>query len=199
MNSHLVILKKPYLDLILAGEKTIELRLTRAKRPACGQVRPVTGSSSSPAAAPQGNCMFAWETWPSDEDGAWYAPYGPRPDPACRVRTTHRSVIKCPCSDAIALGGPVCGLARAKDVEYHEGLTPARIRQIQQQYNDQIRGDDAVWESLMDRQSGFLVWLSDVRRIDPIRIAKQDWRAWVVLTREKDFGLLRGLDSEGNP
>ena len=84
-------------------------------------------------------------------------------------------------------------------MEYYEDLTPARIRQIQQQYNDQIRGDDAVWESLMDRQSGFLVWLSDVRRIDPIRIAKQDWRAWVVLTREKDFGLLRGLDSEGNP
>ena len=40
MNYHLVILKKPYLDLILAGEKTIELRLTRAKRPACGRVRP---------------------------------------------------------------------------------------------------------------------------------------------------------------
>jgi ASC-1-like (ASCH) protein len=145
MNHHLVILKKPYLDLILAGEKTIELRLTRAKRPAGRRVLP-------------GDRLFLKQS-----------------------------------------GGPVCGLAMAKDVEYHEALTPARIRQIQQQYNDQIRGDDAVWESLMDRQSGFLVWLSGVRRIDPIRIAKQDWRAWVVLTREKDFGLLRGLDSEGNP
>jgi hypothetical protein len=137
MNYHLVILKKPYLDLILAGEKTIELRLTKAKRPAGRPVLP-------------GDRLFL------------------KPS-----------------------GGPVCGLATAKDVEYHEALTPSRIRQIKQRYNDQIRGDDAVWESLMDRQSGFLVWLSDVRRIDPIRIAKQDWRASVVLTEGKDFGLLR--------
>ena len=146
MNHHLVILKKPYLDLILAGEKTIELRLTRARRP--------------PRQAGAG------------------------------------------CEDRLFLkqsGGPVCGLATVRQVEYHEDLTPEGIRQIQRQYNDQIRGDDAVWESMMDRRSGFLVWLSDVRRIDPIRIAKQDWRAWVVLTREKNFGLLQGHDLEGNP
>jgi hypothetical protein len=145
MNYHLVILKKPYLDLILAGEKTIELRLTRAKRPACGRVL---------------------------------------------------------CGDRLFLkqsGGPVCGLATVKDVEYHEGLTPERILQIKQRHNDQIKGDDAVWESLLDRRSGFLVWLRDVRRIDPIWTTKQDWRAWVVLTREKDFGLLQRLDLEGNP
>ena len=78
-------------------------------------------------------------------------------------------------------------------------LTPERIMQIKQRHNDQIRGDDAVWASLMDRQSGFLAWLSDVRRIEPVLIHKKDWRAWVVLTREKDFGLLRGLDLEGSP
>ena len=66
MNYHLVILKKPYLDLILAGAKTIELRLTRAKRPACGRVRP-------------GDRLFL------------------KPS-----------------------GGPVCGLAMAKNVEYYE-------------------------------------------------------------------------------
>ncbi len=145
MNYHLVILKKPYLDLILAGEKTVELRLTRAKRPACGRVL---------------------------------------------------------CEDRLFLkqsGGPVCGLAMVRDVEYYEDLTPERIRQIKQQYNSQIRGDDAVWESLMDRQSGFLVWLSDVRRIEPVQINKKDWRAWVVLTWENDFGLLKGFNLEGNP
>jgi ASC-1-like (ASCH) protein len=142
----LVILKKPYLDWILAGEKTVELRLTRAKRPAGGRVL---------------------------------------------------------CEDRLFLkqsGGPVCGLATVKDVEYYEDLTPQRIMQIKQRYNDQIRGDDAVWESMMDRKSGFLVWLSGVRRIDPTWIVKQDGRAWVVLTKEKDFGLLREPHfSEGNP
>lgn len=38
MNYHLVILKKPYLDSILAGQKTIESRFTRTKRPPFGQV-----------------------------------------------------------------------------------------------------------------------------------------------------------------
>ena len=35
---HLAILKKPYLDAILAGRKHIESRLTKTRRPAFGQV-----------------------------------------------------------------------------------------------------------------------------------------------------------------
>ena len=37
-NSHLVILKKPYLDMILDGRKRIELRLYKTRRPAFGRV-----------------------------------------------------------------------------------------------------------------------------------------------------------------
>jgi ASC-1-like (ASCH) protein len=50
MNSHLVIVKKPYLDLILRGDKTIELRLTKGKTSeidACGwrsQKKGISGS-----------------------------------------------------------------------------------------------------------------------------------------------------------
>ena len=40
MNHHLVILKKPYLEAIWAGGKTLELRLTRARRPVSGRVSP---------------------------------------------------------------------------------------------------------------------------------------------------------------
>lgn len=137
MNCHLVILKKPYLDLILDGRKTIELRLTRAKRPAGGQVEP-----------------------------------------------QDRLLLK-------ASGGPVHATATVADVRYYEDLTPKRIAGIKQRYGGQIGGDDAIWESLMDCKSGFLVWLSDVRRIEPIRIHKKDWRAWVLLKEGKDFGLLR--------
>jgi len=38
-NYHLVILKKPYLDAILSGRKTIESRFTRAKHSFISQVR----------------------------------------------------------------------------------------------------------------------------------------------------------------
>ncbi len=137
MNYHLVILKKPYLDLILSGRKTIELRLTRARR----------------------------------------VP-GPRATPGDRL------FLK-------ASGGPVCAVATAPEVRYYEDLTPDRIMEIRRQYNEQIGGDDAVWQSMMDCRSGFLVWLRDVRTIEPVRIEKKDWRAWVVLTPEKNFGLLQ--------
>jgi ASC-1-like (ASCH) protein len=40
MANHLVILKKPYLDAILAGRKKIESRFTRTKRYAFGRVLP---------------------------------------------------------------------------------------------------------------------------------------------------------------
>jgi len=136
MNYHLVILKKPYLELILSGRKTVEMRLTRAQRPACGPVRP------------------------GDE-----------------------LLLK-------ASAGPVCGRAAARDVKYCEDLTPERIAEIRRLHGDRIGGDDATWESMMDRRSGFLVWLADVRRIEPIRIHKKDWRAWVLLKEGRDFGLL---------
>jgi len=136
MNYHLVILKKAYLELILSGRKTIELRLSRGRLPLFGRVQP-------------GDRLFLKIS-----------------------------------------AGPVCAKASVADVKYYQTLTPPMIAQIKRQYNDQIMGGDAVWESLMDRKSGLLVWLQDVRRIEPIRIEKKDWRAWVVLSKGKDFGLL---------
>ena len=145
MEHHLVILKKRYLALILSGRKTIELRLTKARRPACGGVAP-----------------------------------------------GDRLLLK-------ASGGPVCAKATAANVQYCQGLTPDRVAGIRQRYNDQIGGDDDIWERLMDRRSGVLVWLRDVRRIDPIRIDKKDWRAWVRLKEGNDFGLLDHMRRlEGN-
>jgi ASC-1-like (ASCH) protein len=136
VNHHLVILKKPYLNLIVSGRKTIELRLGKGRRGAFGHVY-------------RGDRLFL------------------------KVSS-----------------GPVCAVATVADVKYYEDLTPQRIVQIRQQYNDRIMGGDAVWESMMDRRYGFLTWLRDVRPITPIQIDKKDWRAWVVLSKGKDFGLL---------
>jgi ASC-1-like (ASCH) protein len=136
MSDHLVILKRAYLELILSGRKTIELRLSRGRSPLVGRVQPGDGLFLKVSA------------------------------------------------------GPVCAKATVADVRCYETLTPVLIAQIKRQYNDQILGGDAVWESMMDRKSGVLVWLRDVRPIEPIRIEKKDWRAWVVLSKGKDFGLL---------
>lgn len=145
MSYHLVILKKPYLDLILSGRKTIESRLTKARTAAFGRVQ-------------AGDMLF----------------------------------LK-------ASGGPVCATATAADVTYYPNLTPEKVAQIRRQYGAKIGGDDAVWNELMDRKCGFLVWLADVKLIEPVRIAKKDWRAWVVLRPGKDFGLLERVTSDANP
>ena len=141
MNYHLVILKKPYLDLILAGEKTIELRLTRAKRPAGG-----------------------------------------------RVLAQDRLFLK-------QSGGPVCGLATAQNVEYYDGPDAG----TDQADPTAVQRPDPGRRRRLGEHDGPPIRLSGVAELTcggstPIRIVKQDWRAWVVLTREKDFGLLKGQD-----
>lgn len=86
--------------------------------------------------------------------------------------------------------GPVCGTATVAAVKNFENLTPRRILEIKQQYNHHIGGRDEIWQSKMDSKFGFLVWLKDVTSIEPVRISKKDWRAWVVLTEKENFGLL---------
>jgi len=88
-------------------------------------------------------------------------------------------------------GGPVCAMATVAAVKNFENLTPRRISEIKQQYHRHIGGSDELWQSKMDSRFGFLVWLKDVRAIEPVRISKKDWRAWVVLTEKENFGLLK--------
>jgi len=85
--------------------------------------------------------------------------------------------------------GPVCATAIAGVVKYFEHLTPGQMNKLKQQYNRLICGSDEYWQSKADCKYGFLVWLKDVRAIEPVRIYKKDWRAWVVLTEKENFGL----------
>jgi ASC-1-like (ASCH) protein len=136
-NHHLAILRKPYLDAIIEGRKTIESRLSRTKRPPFGQIT-------------VGDKLFLKQA-----------------------------------------GGPVCAVATAQAVRQFENLTPGEIQRLKTQYNSSILGENEYWESKRDCKYGVLVRLADVRRTKPVFINKRDWRAWVVLTEKKDFGLLK--------
>ena len=87
-------------------------------------------------------------------------------------------------------GGPVCATATAAAVKNFAELTPDKIAALKDQYNHQIAADDEYWQSRADCKYGVLVWLKDAQPIEPVRISKRDWRAWVVLTEKKNFGLL---------
>jgi hypothetical protein len=136
-NYHLIILKKPYLNMILEGQKRIESRLYKTKHPAFGRVF-------------AGDKLFF------------------------KISS-----------------GPVCAIATVEKVRTFENLTPERILSLKQRYNNYIGGDDGHWQSKMDCKYCLLVWFKNVKTIEPVRIKKKDWRAWVVLTEKKDFGLLK--------
>lgn len=87
--------------------------------------------------------------------------------------------------------GPVCGTATVSAVKNFQNLTAGQVLEIKQQYNHHIGGADKYWESKTDCLFGLLVWLEDARQIEPVRIYKRDWRAWVVLTDKENFGLLK--------
>ncbi len=136
-NYHLVILKRPYLEAVLAGRKQIESRFIKTRRAHFGRVLP-------------GDKLFLKES-----------------------------------------GGLVCAIASIAAVRNFTELTPKRILELKEQYNHLICGSNKYWQSKMDCRFGFLVWLKDVEPIEPMRIHKKDWRAWVVLTKKEDFGLLK--------
>ena len=136
-NYHLVILKKPYLEAILAGQKQIESRFTRTKRAYFGRVLP-------------GDTLFLKES-----------------------------------------SGPVCATASVATVKNFQNLTPKQIIELKQKYNRQICGSDEYWQSRADCKFGLLVWLEEIQPMEPVRIGKKDWRAWVVLTEKENFGLLK--------
>ena len=87
--------------------------------------------------------------------------------------------------------GPVCAAATVAAVENFDDLTPQKMLQLKLQHNRHILGTDEYWQSKFDSKFGLLIWLKDVRPIEPVRIQKKDWRAWVVLTPNNSFGLLK--------
>jgi len=87
--------------------------------------------------------------------------------------------------------GPVCATATVAAVKNFENLTPKQIFELKQRYNRYIVGNKEYWRSKMNCRFGFLVWLKDVKLIEPVRIRKKDWRAWVVLTKKENFCLLK--------
>ena len=131
-----MILRRPYLDKILAGSKRIESRFTRSRR----------------------------------------APFG-------NISVGDRLFLK-------VSSGPVCARAIVKKVLEFENLSPGKLKQLKARYNSLILGGEDYWAEKRASRYGVLVWLEGVGRIEPVRIEKRDWRAWVVLSEAEDFGLL---------
>ncbi|MHC4636735.1 MAG: ASCH domain-containing protein [Planctomycetota bacterium] len=86
--------------------------------------------------------------------------------------------------------GPVAATATVSKVKEFSNLTPEKVNELQVRYNGQIGGDELFWQSKEDCRFAVLVWLRDIRKIEPVMIDKKDWRAWVVLNERQHYGLL---------
>ena len=87
--------------------------------------------------------------------------------------------------------GPVLATATVKAVKTFENLTPKKIAELKNLYNDKILGADEYWQLKSDCKFAIFAWLENIKNIPHVNINKKDWRAWVILTKKCDFGLLR--------
>ena len=133
---HLVILKRPYLRLIISGQKTIECRLTK------------------------GRCI-----------------------PFNNISNGDKLYLK-------LSSGPVVATANVESFFQAQDLSLDQLALIKDCFNPMIMGSEEYWYEKADSQFCILIWLTNVKEIQPIQIKKKDWRAWVVLSAKNDFGLL---------
>jgi len=124
--SHIAILKRPYLELILNGSKRLECRLTRV------------------------GC----------------APFG-------QIASGEKILLK-------ESAGAVRGEARAAKVLFFEGLTPQGVERIYREHNQAILGAEDFWQGRRDCRYCSLIWLTDVRPVEPYRIKTAGRRGWIV-------------------
>ena len=89
--------------------------------------------------------------------------------------------------------GPVLATANVRKVLSFDKLCPSRIAEIKQQYNSCVCAQGQFWASIQDCRFGVLIWVKDIKPIPPVSIDKKDWRAWVILTEQNNFGLLAGI------
>lgn len=76
--------------------------------------------------------------------------------------------------------GPVCGEAVAGKVRFRQDLSGEEIDGIEGKYNRLIKAEADFWRSRRDCRYCSLIWLKDVRWIEPYRIERKGRQAWIV-------------------
>ncbi len=88
--------------------------------------------------------------------------------------------------------GAVLAVANVKKVKQYENLDSEKIKLLKKQYNDKVMGADEYWQMKQNAKFAVFIWVENIKKLDtPIKIQKKDWRSWVVLTEQKNFGLLK--------
>lgn len=88
------------------------------------------------------------------------------------------------------VSGPVRAVAKVSEVRKWDNLTTKGIRELRRQYNQEILGTERYWRSKARAKYAVLVWLTNVKEIASRAINKKDRSAWVILSKDKSYGLV---------
>ena len=79
------------------------------------------------------------------------------------------------------MGKPVTATAIAKKVEFYE-LTPQIVDDIRIKFGKQIGTDkESDWQTTLNKKFGTLIWLSNVKKIEPIQVQRSNGSGWIIL------------------
>lgn len=81
-------------------------------------------------------------------------------------------------------GKPVSAIAKVKDVKYYV-LTPNMADDIKKKYGKKIginKFDN--WESVRNKKYCTLIWLEDVKSINPLNVPRSNGAGWIVFKNE---------------
>ncbi len=124
---HIAILRQPFFDMVLSGEKTIESRWSMNKVAPYNKVK-------------VGEIIYLKET-----------------------------------------GKDVTATAKVKQVRYYE-LTPERVEEISIKYGKEIVTDKFKdWQSTLHKKYCTLIWLEDVKKVEPIKVPRSNGAGWLVV------------------
>ncbi|MBN2128636.1 MAG: ASCH domain-containing protein [Sedimentisphaerales bacterium] len=87
--------------------------------------------------------------------------------------------------------GPIRGRGVVTQVQYFEGLTPTKVRELHQRYNEHILGSEGFWSERRSARYATLIWLGGVRPVRPWRLPRRGLSAWVVYEDGQALGLQR--------
>ena len=86
------------------------------------------------------------------------------------------------------VGGPVLGISRVSELLFYE-LDRLCLKSIQKKHADAISpADREFWKDREKASFATLIWLENVKAIQPLAVRKRDRRGWVILTeRSQQF------------
>ncbi len=78
-------------------------------------------------------------------------------------------------------GKDVTATAKVNQVKYYE-LTPERVEEIRAKYGKEIGTDKFEdWQSTLRKKYCTLIWLEDVKRVEPIKVPRSNGAGWLVV------------------